>query len=507
MPSIASASIVLLIQKLRSIHARVSASSVARRTGATTGVNALGDLQLKLCDVLTRFLAKTCAEVREIDEAEALLDVSKVSRAAELLSRLTRFTGSEDAVGPPQGTVLPFTDLVRSVAPNAAVIVRCQSAYEYESYFEIRKILEDAVPTELVRETFLGFPQGIYVLNIPVVEARNILHHCLLGHEVGHIAFLRNKLEGIPTDLLNTDPARSEFDSAFSEYEAEQGGLEIDLFRTWVSKIISNWFKELASDLFAANIMGPCIFFALRDFALPLFPLDFTPGDPSVALEYPPLCRRFKLMLETIMPFLKREGVNSTEPVNHGQILDELRADAEEWKTTASELGVKLPQPYRFVGRVVDECLTRVQDDISASRPRYFYDPSTFREEVFDLYERIDEDILPNELLLPGEGPKIGRPPHWQSILNAAWIYYLLSPKERFGVFKDWSKKSEGGSALGPSRGTTEKMMELRYERLMEFNDFISRAVEVSIFHDSFQKNKAQWGDLFSDPGKRRHTG
>jgi hypothetical protein len=361
-----------------------------------------------------------------------------------------------------------------------------------------------------VDETFQDFPRGIYVLNVPVVEARNILHHCLLGHEVGHIAFVRKNLYSIPSDVLNTDAWRSELKNVFCQCTgASEGQAEfenrLNEFKESLSKVISNWFKELASDLFAANIIGPCIFFALRDFALPLFPLDVTAGESLADIDYPSLCRRFKLILETIMPFLEDREVNSTEPGNQGQILADLRADAEEWKSIADKPGIDLPPTYPFVSRVVDECLKEVRARISKDRPQYFYDPSTFREEVFPLYERIREEILPNEIL-PGEGPEIGRPPHWQSILNAAWIYYLLSPKEKFGVFKDWPE-ADAGSDPRPSGGITEHAMELRYDWLTEFNEFISRAVEVSIFHSNFQKSKAQWGDLFSDPGKRRHTG
>src|SRR5207245_1623819 len=108
---------------------------------------------------------------------------------------------------------------------------------------------------------------------------------------------------------------------------------------------------------------------------------------------------------------------------------------------------------------------------------------SAFQDEVFELYARLCDDILPNELLDRQETPNFGHPPHWQSILNAAWMYYLLSERERFDVFRDWAPEAADSVV-------TEENMEERYKRLMKHNDFTGRAVEISIFHRNFLDNK-----------------
>jgi len=480
------AAIHLLADKIASIRSQAQPYA-DRIKQASPGIVKLAIHEIRVCNALVRYLGDLL--VGTFSEEDLDLEVSKIAHAILILARTTRFFASDDNLINHYDSLSPWENLVKSISADADVIIRSQSAYEFESYLEIRDMLERILPLDVSRaDVFRGFPKHFIVLNIPIVQAWNVLHYALLAHEIGHFIYNVEQLEQIPLAVVpeyrerlveffkrerGTTPDLEAFDDEFSRF-----------LQTW-SKVITSRYKELMSDTFGAYIIGPCILFALRDFGLPGFRLDFAPGDGERFLGYPSFRKRFLLLLQAIRPFT--EGTFRTETADNKRAVRRLRRFLKTWGLALRQPAAAADDRYGLIEQIVDECVTRALTKVSAANYPWRYDAALYRTELFELYNRILDDIPPNEIR-NGQAAAVGTPAHWQSILNAAWLYYLDFRTEKFDVFR-WNDGK-----------LSEDTINHRHKSLRRFNDFVTRSIELSIVHERFLKDKRCLEGILDDP-------
>lgn len=465
----------LVADKLAAIRSHAEECASGTKV-SNPSVMLLAKYQVRVCDALMGFLASLDATDEDYTN-----DIAKLVYAARQLARMTRFFAVSEGPLFQSDVLLPWANTVRSIEPDADVIVRAQSAYEFEGRLEIREMLAKLLPLEISRaNVFRGFPRYFLVLNIPTVEGWNLLHHTLIAHEVGHFIFKSRQLEKVSWGVVMDRNA--EIEKAFDDWKTVTPSPTPEKFHEQWSAIISSRFKELMSDIFAAQIVGPCVLPALRDFGLPGYTLDFTVRDGQM-FYYPSFRKRFATLLKRTSPFWSGE-FRLVKKAEDQEILDAVIRDVRQWD---HDLTTNMPVKSRslvLIDEIVDSCVEEALRRIGEDRP-WEYRPTVFRDEIFELYNRIQDEIPPNELVI-GRSAE-GTPAAWQSVLNAAWLHYSYSSRDNLDVFRF------GQDDL------SEATVTQRYRKLHRFNDFMTRSLEMAIVHRQFLEQKALLGDILDD--------
>lgn len=304
----------------------------------------------------------------------------------------------------------------------------------------------------------------------------------LIAHEVGHFIFLHYQLETISYYVVLEQSSR--IDAAWADSRAHASRAKtLQEFREWCSAVISSRFKELMSDIFAAQIVGPCILPALRDFALPGYALDFTVDDGDMFF-YPSLRKRFSTLLEKLAPFWSGT-FRFVKETDDKDILADLRHDLRKWRFWLHRNASASSAGFEFIDAIVDDCVGRALAQVAGDERRWEYHPDQFKDDVFELYNRIQDKIPPNEIL--GELNVQGRPAAWQSVLNAAWLHYCYNSDDKLDAFRFEQTELSDGSA-------TE-----RHSNLCKLNDFMTRSLEMAIVHKEFVEQKKRLGGILDD--------
>lgn len=482
-----ASAIYLLANKLQAIRGHVQ-DVMERAMGLPAGNAMLGRYLIRICDVLTGYLEELIKDQRGGGDAD--LEVAQLSHAVLILSRMTRFVASGEISAVSQAIMSPWENLIKCINPDTGVIVRAQSGYEFESYLEVRETLEGLIPflisqdTGIARDAVLrGFPKQFIVLNIPMVQSWNILHSALLAHEVGHFIHAMPQFNRIPGTVGGRQ--RAKLERIFAEKTSLVVGApgferQFAEFRAKISRVIEAWFKELLSDVVGARLIGPCMFYALRDFGLPGYRLDFLPEERF--LEYPSFRRRFRLLLRVLAGYW--EGDLRFEDRT---VLRSVKAEWREWANIVRGEGPSLPAEYEFAGQIADECVEKAMRAVGREIAGLEYKAKWFRAEVFELYNRLVHGISPNEIHI-GQAGRIGRPARWQSIINAAWLYYT-----HYGARGLDITRQPPGELSGDE-------LRQRYREIVKFNEVISRSIELSIVQERFLRDKEALEGILDDP-------
>ena len=133
----------------------------------------------------------------------------------------------------------------------------------------------------------------------------------------------------------------------------------------------------------------------------------------------------------------------------------------------------------------MDECVNRALTLVSHEQGKWQYHPDQFRDDIFELYNRIQDEIPPNELLM--ESSIEGRPAAWQSVLNAAWLHYCYNSEKKLDVFRF------------EQASVSEEDVTRRHRVLYELNDFMTRSLEMAIIHKQFLDQKHRLGGILDD--------
>lgn len=120
--------------------------------------------------------------------------------------------------------------------------------------------------------------------------------------------------------------------------------------------------------------------------------------------------------------------------------------------------------------------------EIEKITDKYEYKPRVFHNQIFELYKKLERDILPNEILKNQD--KDNEPAYWVSILNAGYFHYLTN------------NKFIGGTDVFNTKSLSNQLDEYSSEELFyqkqKLSSFILRAIEVSEIHRRFIEEKRQ---------------
>lgn len=373
-----------------------------------------------LGDILKRVLAFITSLVESSND-ERILKYA-CTYLQELGSHLRYIEGASSA-RIPTSIITPLETFIGQIDPDARVMLRVQSSYNYEIFDIIRYyriMFAELLGAEI--EGILGPTKTLYVVAVPAIEHSNILLHTILAHEAGHrIAHkyldsedqetLVNNINSlIGTDLKWWDP---DFDKLPPLWRLP---IQQKIFQL-IHKARASALKELISDAVAYYLCGISVLFALEDFCCADI-LDAVPEETYGF--YPPWRYRLRQLVsiaytEDFLAGIDRITGNPplTRIRDAGRTrLVRLKAITEQdTDLTILENDPVLKRAYSDVPEILTTIYSFISREVSGSR----YTNSMLGEETPPLLERLALGIPPDEAK-----EKI---PDIRSVLAAGWLY------------------------------------------------------------------------------------
>jgi hypothetical protein len=345
------------------------------------------------------------------------------------LSLLRRF-GSVPNVRGNQFLIL-HTDTVNYFEAHATVRGLCD---------QLRKIIPDAPP----------FPGNMGVIEFPYSQAESVFLNCLIAHEMGHFFF-----QEIKQHQDNVEPDfRTTYDEILADIGANLKQTFGSSFRSmketdlqWCIDRLLSWAEEIFCDFFAIWLVGPCFSLAyieLLDISVKLYPSSapsnayrrnplFTPSHPARLFRIKEHVRMLKTLgwWSEITDF-RTHYVELLETAFNAPYSD-FQFDTKDDKKA------NLAEPTLNAFALTTACILETVNKLMAGMDSGL---EGFRRHHRPIEKYLSQGVVPSTVLVanrklgrwsPGFGSK-ARPreehPHFVSILNAAYKFYLESLPE-----------------------------------------------------------------------------
>jgi hypothetical protein len=366
-------------------------------------------------DELASYLraARTDPDLLLLSEQELETSVQRKTSLVPILHQLLEMVDRSDVSSVRPELLASLRRRVRLHFSRAEVILVSKIHLNY-SVVEIRQPLEGilgqygiALPPD--------FPDQLFLATIPAVEHDQALLHCILGHEIGHTLYESANLEGkilpIQIDESHLRQLRAGIakgDGVDVGDEPPQPPDEISFRRAiteGVNTTVTNWIKELASDVFGLITFGPAFLFAFLRFTAAYQRLD------AAAETHPSGRLRLRLQFRLLDRIYSTNAFSTTTE----SFLADWRKIAQSPPSQAPDVIVDLA-----LKSISDEVLDRILGSVLASLPSdLVYGPERYRRAVTELVDLINAHVPPSEVLRVGTRTYEQTDP--VDILNAGW--------------------------------------------------------------------------------------
>lgn len=335
----------------------------------------------------------------------------------------------------PWSIVKPIEQFTKTLLPEITIMLRAQWVYNYsivttdlrEKYYSSLSEYQDFLPDMSLEKVFEDFKQPFHIITIPSLERKNILLHCLVGHEIGHL-ISRTYLTDFRKEefLKNT---RNEIDSIV-ENSLKNVKEQTDLFKPYaIQQAIENatiaWrrgLEELLSDIIGTLLFGPAMLFSALEIAIQ-HDMDSKPS-PNYNF-YPPWRLRLreilKLIQDSFREYIPLQGdiftEKTIESVNKRfELIKEITQNESDKKTIEDDSILKLA--YREIDKDITKACLYFKERLKGS----IIEASVLYARLPHLIERIDNGIPPNAY----ESTVSNREPaNIVEIINAAWFHKI----------------------------------------------------------------------------------
>lgn len=305
---------------------------VARRTfppGASRLLKFLSSASAQIKSSINGIAADS--ELRNLLTASELtLRIYRYAKYFNLLHGLLGYLRGARIDDTPAALIPPLRRFVRRCAPDAEVLFTANPELNY-TVIEIGSNLRRAFAGTEIEPLLADFPDAYIVISLPSVEAKNVLLHCIIAHEIGHELYKRGGLEKTLLALVKVDESKVEkvIDDAIkglppdgtpgaalapSATQIRQG------IRRALNETILSWLEELGCDALGLCLFGPAYYFAFVHFIVSFQHLDVTSASH-------PAPRLRLLLMRTMM----LEGDPSNRLAFTNAFYTELRRKYDDW--------------------------------------------------------------------------------------------------------------------------------------------------------------------------------
>lgn len=268
-----------------------------------------------------------------------------------------------------------------------------------------------------------------FVIAFPSIERKNILLHCLLGHELGHVLFSTKDL--IDIDKFN-EKASIEISKKIPEGNSKN---ESNLTKAKTKQILGTFdyiyeklwkigFEEIISDIIGTLLFGPSFLFAqFESIFQNNFPLDNLPNYESKF--YPPWRTRLRYiynLCDELEYFPIPNGIfqnNQTVIKRINKRIDSIKKNIDNRKDIKAlfndeETKIAYKQIFSSIKDLKIHLIDILKD--------VTFDPINFYKKVENLNDRIKNGITPNEVM---NSHGVIEKANLFEIITAGWFYKI----------------------------------------------------------------------------------
>jgi hypothetical protein len=348
----------------------------------------------------------------------------------------------------PWSIIKPFEKLFQSITPGVLFMFRPQWKYNYsivtddlrKFYYDSLREFEDI--TERSRdEVFKNLKEPFHIISFPSIERINILLHCLVGHELGHL--IVRKYQFIDSSLINdfTRQIRTEvneivlnrYRSNFEDIdlirfmnvrEEQQRSMEIS------QQIWKRGLEELLADIIGTFIFGPAMLFSMYELSLQK-KLDHLPGYSNNF--YPPWRYRLRKIIDvlqrsksTFFPIPNRffSSRESCKKINEKfERIESLTKEKSDIDNIEKDPLVKIA--YREIEKNINFFL-KSKKFLRDVLKENILAPDELYKDIEHLIIRLKNGIPPNAVEYSAENRRTAT---LVEIINTAWFYKISSGK------------------------------------------------------------------------------
>ncbi|MHA1381858.1 MAG: hypothetical protein ACTSRG_26100 [Candidatus Helarchaeota archaeon] len=341
----------------------------------------------------------------------------------------------------PWNIIESFEKYVKDLDPKINIMLTSQWEYNYtvitydlyKNYSDSISELGDYLPNEKIDGALAELPKPLFLIFFPLLEKKNILLHCLLGHEIGHL---------FADNYFKDEKHYSEFFKyiqpilkALSKKELEEDKIEEnflfyeDILNHKVqeklklaTKYWEKGLEEILADIIGTALFGPSILFSLFEICFQTN-IDMKPGKNTN--YYPPL----RLRLKKIINLLENEN-NQFFPIsnfydfkNIKQLNDyfnyikKISNDDEIYKNKIKNDPI-LDEVYKYIDKILEDALSIALEHINSK----ILKADELYKNIPELVNRIDNKITPNAYEKSFEDRK---PAELVEIINATWFHRI----------------------------------------------------------------------------------
>ncbi|MDP3066170.1 MAG: hypothetical protein Q8N08_05460 [Methanobacteriaceae archaeon] len=347
----------------------------------------------------------------------------------------------------PWSFISPLEKYLKKFRPDIEIMFRPQWKYNYtiitmnlyDYYlktltrykpYDKEKSLEDILKT---------LKKSFYIVSFPTIERKNILLHCLLGHEIGHLVAKEYFTSQRNQELLQS--IRDKVATIINNKRIEDGFPNVPpLFIPQLAqqvrqaeieranKIWQRGLEEILSDIIGSFLFGPAVLFSTLEIALQdLNGLDKLPDEDNN--YYPPWRMRLRNIFEVIkdsklFPLqedkFKSKKVVSSVTKRFNLIENIIREESDKKVIESNDI-------VKFAYEEIDKDIIKAKEIYAAKLESLSVKPSDFYKHLPHLIERIDYGIPPNAY---EKSINEREPATIVEVINAAW-FHKLSWEER----------------------------------------------------------------------------
>lgn len=349
--------------------------------------------------------------------------------AEEIYSHL-RYVDGAITTKLPWSIINSFETLIKQIMPNAEVMLRPQWKYNFSivisdfraMYQRYLNKLSQYVPQEKINGVFDDFPDSFYVASFPALERKNILIHCLLGHEVGHLR-AKQYIKHATSECLKAIEQQVKGLGIRDSYE------QAEKIKT-ASLAWQRGLEEILSDIVGVLLFGPAILFSTHEFALG-YDYNCTPSNENY--YYPPWKMRLSEIYKVITEIPDTKSASHFLPLSHNaaflpEIITAINKKSEEIKNTLRE---RLDKAKIDNDPILKIAYKQIEKDITIATKEFRQEfagkslimgPEKLYAKLQELIDRLKTGIPPNA----SEQPNSERTPATTvEIINAAWFHKI----------------------------------------------------------------------------------
>jgi DNA-directed RNA polymerase subunit F len=304
----------------------------------------------------------------------------------------------------------------------------------------LRKALS---PIPTINDLLGDYPLRYSVFGFPLIQKENSILNSILAHEVGHFVDDAKKTSEKLMSKVKLDPKLVEkiAKTAESAVVGNKKGVKLTYFITpeelkaQITKLavsqISEWVKELVSDVIAFQLVGPVYLFSLVSLLFTEIDIDEASGD------HPPPRIRTTLLLEEFEKQDYCRFIKEIKDEKKREIAGNLISLVQSIKNLlVSVEQIEVEDFTKLVVGSVQQIIPQVREEASKIVSQNRYEPQRFAEEVFKLFDLLDFVIPPVEI-------ETGKPASISSILNAGSLYESLLIENLYKVFEAKTTKEQ----------------------------------------------------------------